>query len=269
MRTIYEPTGAAKEYAPLALSLYRGCTFSCSYCFCPSVLRMSRKAFHSKAEPRKNIINELEKYLTKNAEKIKDKPVLISFMHDPYQPAEEKYHATREAIELLVAHKRRIRLLTKAPNFAAERDGRFLLRNEADFGTTLTGISDEQAKCWEPKAELPSIREKAIQDYRRLGDDMPFGIFTWLSMEPVLDIEGALATLRRLVGKVDRIMIGRWNHDTRANKMNWTYFLSEAMKILLPTDQRFYIKNALWNSCARGVLFNGVENGAGWLKERR
>ena len=35
MHLIYEPTGAAREYSPLALNVYTGgCEHRCVYCYC-------------------------------------------------------------------------------------------------------------------------------------------------------------------------------------------------------------------------------------------
>ena len=35
MNAIYEPKGAAREYAELACNLYTGCNHGCLYCYAP------------------------------------------------------------------------------------------------------------------------------------------------------------------------------------------------------------------------------------------
>jgi DNA repair photolyase len=259
MQTIYKPKGAALEYAPWALNIYAGCGHGCSYCYAPACLRKSRAEFARDPKPRKGILEALEKYLKKNG--APDGPVLLSFTSDPYQPAEANFHATRAAIELLASHNCQIRLLTKSPGVALALDGILLRDCKVDFGTTLTGISDEAAKKLEPRAERPIVRAALIETAKIEG------LSTWLSMEPVIDIGGAIETLREVVGRVDRIMIGRWNHSVVANKMNWIYFLSEAMKILLPTEQKFYIKNALWDTVKK-EFDSPLPAECGWTKER-
>ena len=60
VKIIYEPKGAALEYAPLAANLYSGCVHGCRYCFVPGVMRKTRETFHAKAEPRKDVIRLFE-----------------------------------------------------------------------------------------------------------------------------------------------------------------------------------------------------------------
>lgn len=45
MRIIYAPRGRALEYAPLAVSLYRGCPHGCVYCFVPDSTKIDREKF--------------------------------------------------------------------------------------------------------------------------------------------------------------------------------------------------------------------------------
>lgn len=35
---IYEPKGRAREYSPLALNYYKGCTHGCRYCYVPNMI---------------------------------------------------------------------------------------------------------------------------------------------------------------------------------------------------------------------------------------
>ena len=60
MNAIYEPRGAAAEYAPLACNLYRGCGHGCKYCYAPACLRMGREEF-ARPAPRPGILDALGK----------------------------------------------------------------------------------------------------------------------------------------------------------------------------------------------------------------
>jgi len=61
LTAIYEPQGAAREYAELAVNLYRGCGHRCAYCSSPGILRMSREEFDSGAVPRDGILEALKR----------------------------------------------------------------------------------------------------------------------------------------------------------------------------------------------------------------
>ncbi|MEN6645271.1 MAG: hypothetical protein ABFE08_22745, partial [Armatimonadia bacterium] len=93
MPVIYEPQGAALEYAELAANLYRGCSHSCRFCYAPSVLRKSGtslESFRHDVQPRPDIIKQFARDCRKLAEAECTKRVLLSFTTDPYQPAERE-----------------------------------------------------------------------------------------------------------------------------------------------------------------------------------
>ena len=39
MAGIYEPSGAAREYSPLALNYIKGCDHGCLYCYVPKIMK--------------------------------------------------------------------------------------------------------------------------------------------------------------------------------------------------------------------------------------
>jgi len=101
LNVIYAPKGKAGEYAELACSVYLNCTHRCEYCYCPQVLHVSRESFFSVPKPRPNFLEKL----TKDAQIVKEaalgKPILLSFIGDPYQPINDEYTLTRKAILIL------------------------------------------------------------------------------------------------------------------------------------------------------------------------
>lgn len=52
MSLIYEPTGKAREYAGLALNIYKGCTHGCRYCYAAAASRISREEYFSYPNPK-------------------------------------------------------------------------------------------------------------------------------------------------------------------------------------------------------------------------
>ena len=47
MSIIYEPRGKAREYAELAVNLYKGCSHACVYCYAPAATFCDREKFSS------------------------------------------------------------------------------------------------------------------------------------------------------------------------------------------------------------------------------
>ena len=110
MNTIYKPKGAAAEYGDYAVNIYTGCPHRCYYCFAPNVLLRERETFHSRVEPRKDIVAELRWQLER--EKITGKLVHLCFTCDPY-PTGCDTTATREVIKALKEYGNHVQILTK------------------------------------------------------------------------------------------------------------------------------------------------------------
>ena len=86
MNVIYKPAGKAREYADLAINLYKGCTHGCRYCFGAKTPWVSADDYYKTANPKKDVISKLQK----DCQKLNvDSPeILLSFIGDVYQHAE-------------------------------------------------------------------------------------------------------------------------------------------------------------------------------------
>ena len=238
MQAIYVPKGAAREYAPLACNLYRGCAHGCRYCYAPDVLRKTRTVFATDLGPRPGIIEAL----TQDAAKLAPGagPVLLSFTSDPYQPAERDAVVTREALEILGEAGVAVRILTKAPWFALH-DADLFSAYDVELGVTLAWASDTKRLTWEPHAECVFDREQA------LASAHSDGIRTWVSMEPVIDPAEALRVIDRNAANVDRWSVGKLNHDpAREREIDWRRFLADVLGRLAAHRARYTIKDGLW-----------------------
>lgn len=220
MQAIYEPKGAAREYAPLALNLYRGCSHGCLYCYAPSCLRMSRDEF-GKVEARNGILDALKKDLKKS---VPDKTVLLCFTSDPYQPLEKEIRLTRQALEIMDGIVPKVAILTK--NTIVRDDFEIIARNNWTVGTTLSCYSEDVAKKWEPNAPVPAERIRMLKDAEYAG------IKTFVSIEPVLS-EQELAIVLDIITplKIENgVRIGKWNHSAEAKSIDWTSVFSLAVR---------------------------------------
>ena len=66
MSIIYEPAGKAREYSPLALNVYLGCSHKCEYCYANAMARRNgNKEYFCNPSPRNNVLEKLSKELPK------------------------------------------------------------------------------------------------------------------------------------------------------------------------------------------------------------
>ncbi len=233
MSVVYEPSGRAAEYSPLAVNLYTGCLHKCGYCYAPGVARKKRSVFHTNVQPRDNILGRLEADCKKLQGDFRD--VLLCFMCDCYQPIENDI--TREALLILEKYNMKAQILTKG-GLSAVRDFDILARNDWAFGTSLSWINDKLRQKWEPNAATVKGRVNAIQ----IAKDR--GIKTWVSVEPVIDPVNALLVMGALKPFVDLWKVGKINyHKEIEDGIDWSRFL-EDVKVELK-DCNYYIKNDL------------------------
>lgn len=224
MPVIYEPKGKAREYSDLACNLYSGCQHECKYCYCPAIRRQSLKEWAGNPYPRTNILKQLENDARKRIGEKQE--LLFCFMSDPYQ-SDEAAFLTRQA--LLICEKyqfKNVQILTKA-GFRTVKDFDILERNNWKFGSTIISRSDTIRKEWEPGAPSIESRYEAVKIAHRRG------IFTWVSIEPVVDSEEALKVMQDLKGFVSKWKIGKLNHFKEIeNKIDWKQFYCDAKEML-------------------------------------
>ena len=242
MSVIYEPTARAAEYAPLACNLYTGCRHSCRYCYAPGTARKKRSVFHTAVEPRKNILELLEK----DCRKMKGDPreILLCFMTDAYQPfIFPSDDITRQALLILEKYETKVTILTKGGTRAI-RDFDILKRNDWSFGTTIIFKDIYLQRQWEPGATELGDRIKAI----RTAHDQ--GIRTWVSLEPVIIPDQALRVISALRDFVDHWKVGKINyHKYIEEKIDWNRFLIQAERLLY--GKSYYIKRDLLEAAGR------------------
>jgi len=233
---IYAPAGQAGEYSKLATNPYRGCGHKCLYCYVPGVLRMTRAEFDEGAIPRDNFIEKLRKDATKYEELGIREQVMLSFTTDPYHPGDTSL--TRLALETLREYGMSFCTLTKGGTRALRDLDLFDPEYDA-FASTLTTLDDSVSRKWEANAALPGDRIEALSKFH---DD---GIYTWVSLEPVFDVEATLEIIRRTYSFVDLFKVGRINYSGLTQKINWREFTERVIELLAKLKANHYIKKDL------------------------
>lgn len=241
MIAIYEPKGAAREYAELAVNLYQGCPHRCSYCYAPSCLRKSREDFATNIGPRPGILKAIERDADSMVFAEDHRVVTFSFTSDPYgRGRKPEDDITRQALQIMVERCISFDVLTKGGSLA-ERDFD-LLKRGGSFGTSIVWNHDPIGFEWEPYAA--SVYERLTTMARA----HKAGIWTWLSVEPVINPDEALGLLRYflLYPDCDEFRIGKLNHakDLEA-KVDWQEFTTDCYDLLLETGKRFMFKSSL------------------------
>jgi DNA repair photolyase len=233
MQAIYQPRGKAAEYAFLAVNLFDGCEHGCSYCYVPTLKKVSRQDFLS-CLPRLGILNAIEK----DARRIAPSPhhVLLCFICDPYPPSDQKpFSCTREAIKILKANNLRVAVLTKG-GMRATRDFD-LLTPQDKFGCTLTFADAKDSSEWEPFAASPYERLESLRIARSKG------IPTWASLEPVIDPEQTIALISESAGYVREYRIGKLNYLPVDFDLH--SFCLRLADTLRKWDCHYYVKDSL------------------------
>jgi len=144
---IYQPKGAAREYAELAVNLWTGCVHGCKYCYVPKTLRLKPEVFHASPRIKKHILQRLEA----DAEILRRRPepvpeILLCFACDPYQTAEVA-QLTHEALVILGERNLKATVLTKNAEWSM-RDFSTMEKYGHRFGISLVWIADLNRMEW-------------------------------------------------------------------------------------------------------------------------
>jgi DNA repair photolyase len=233
---IYAPDGRAEEYSPLAVNPYIGCGNGCVYCYVPDLIHIPREEFDAGAVPKRDLLEKLEKEARKYQALRITEQVMLSFTTDPYHPGDTSL--TREMIKILQRYGLGVCTLTKGGRRAL-RDLDLFRPGRDAFAATLTLLDDAMSLKWERNAALPLDRIETLRAFHDAG------IFTWASMEPVIDPAATLEIIRRTHRFVDLYKVGKMNHISLAKPPNWRQFTHDVVKVLTEVGARHYIKRDL------------------------
>lgn len=234
--TIYAPAGQAGEYAPLAANPYRGCGHRCSYCYVPDIIKMPRGEFYQGAVAKpgflQNLRRDAEKYMYAGVHE----QVLLSFTSDPYHPGDNEL--TRSVIKILQDYGLAVCTLTKGGTRSL-RDLDLFRPNRDAFASTLTSLDPAFSKHWEPGAALPENRIEALKTFHS------HGIFTWVSLEPTIDVESSLQIVQETHEFVDLYKIGRINYHNLTKTTDWRDYTLRMIDLCQRLGVKHYIKHDL------------------------
>lgn len=234
---IYAPKGQAGEYSPLAANPYIGCGHECLYCYVPLAMHLQRKTFNAGAAKRVDFLRRLQNDAEACRRAGFTGQVMLTFSSDPYHLDDTQ--STKWALEILADHGLGFCTLTKGGLRAlADID---LFRPDRDaFACTLTTLDPAFSLKWERRAALPSARIAALMAFHRRG------IFTWVSLEPTLNIESSLRIVEATHGFVDLYKVGKANYLGEYGKaIDWEGYTQRMIAKLQHLGKPHYIKRDL------------------------
>ena len=207
MKIIYQPKGAAGEYAKYAVNFVVGCSYRCKYCY-------NNKGITAKAlggNPRwvqgKNdynfldLVHQFEDDIKTNLDVLRKDGVFFSFTSDPLQ--DEWSQATYFALDVCARYNVPATVLTKNGYIISKEHmmklfGKLIKKRLLTFGVTLTGMRLVE----EPYAPPESGRLIAITKLREMGAK------TFVSFEPVIKFNATLGWLLEVAPIIDEARIG-------------------------------------------------------------
>jgi DNA repair photolyase len=242
---IYEPKGKAREYSPYALNIYKGCDHNCDYCY---VKLMEYQNQSTDPIPRSNLVENLKRELKRNTI---SKQVLLCFTGDPYCKAEMTYNKTREVLELLNQHNVPVAILSKGGNRILKDLDLFKKFKNIKIGATLTLTDNDQSKKHEPGASLPEERMNVLKTLYKEG------IRTWVSFEPVIDVNQTFQLFEKTKNYIDEYQIGKMNHYN--TNINWQKFGDYISLRMEENRKDYYIKKDLYKFMTRKLEQKYIE----------
>lgn len=238
---IYAPAGQAGEYAPLATNPFRGCGHACAYCYVPmKVLRMpDHVEFDKGAVLRPGYFKELTKDCKAYQIAGSRSQVMLSFTSDPYNHEDVEAKDTRRVLSMLSEHGLAFCTLSKGGTRAL-RDADLFRPTRDAYAATLTSLDDRFSLKWERNAALPADRIATLRHFHDAG------IFTWVSLEPTLDLDSSLAIVDATHEFVDLFKVGRANYvPTITGVLDWEDYTLRMIDKLQRLGKRHYIKKDL------------------------
>jgi DNA repair photolyase len=234
---IRAPGPQAYEYAALTTNPYLGCGHCCVYCYVPMIRHITREEFDAGAKERENFPERLRADAADYQAAGITEQVLMSFTADVYHPFDTSL--TRTSIIILIHHGLGVCVLSKGGTRAL-RDLDLFRPDRDAYAATLTTLDDRMSRKFERNAPLPGDRIAALRAFHERG------IFTWTSLEPILNIKHTLAVIRATHSFVDLYKVGKANYlGALTRDSDWRDYTLRAVDLLNKLDARHYVKRDL------------------------
>ena len=133
---------------------YQNCSFGCAYC-------------DSAGESTIFVKHDAVSVLKKELSQVKKGVIIVGSVHDPYQPAEERYRLTKSLLEVIKSYDFPCHILTKSSLIL--RDSDLLAAMKSTVTVSLLSLSKEMSSIFEPNAPPPQERLTTVHRLREKG----------------------------------------------------------------------------------------------------
>lgn len=163
-----------------SINPYRGCEHGCIYCYArPSHAYWDYSPgldFETRLIARSGLVERLEEELCKPGYVCRS--INLSGNTDCYQPLEAQRGTTRQILELLLACRHPVTIVTKSALILRDREllAELAARRLVQVFISLTTLDDELKRRLEPRAASPDARLRAISGLVEAG--VPVGVLT-------------------------------------------------------------------------------------------
>ena len=283
---IYQPQGAAGEYAKWAINLYHGCSNGCTYCY--NRRGVLSQVFGDKPELAAPIIKsrdrqinyflELKKLTAHNpipdvvienctniairswiyidtkrigvSRLIEDGGVFMSFTCDPLDAEDNVQNYTLYAVKRLLKYGIPATLLTKNVAWLKEDNWKKLLKEYHKHiccSTHHALLTIGFTITGKDELEPNApSTEKRIEALRKLHDE--YKIKTFVSLEPIIDLHSASEVIKKTYKITDEIRIGAQSpiKKNRYNVMEFISFVVAVRSLANNLDCHFMVKDSMY-----------------------
>lgn len=243
---VYEPSGRALETArfiaggvkPIVVAnTCKTCSHMCSYCYCPTVLKVPKEKFHVKAELKNRTVQKVDMDLEKikMREGFDPRTFYMSFISDPYMYGRPDIQdVTNIVLDRVRQFDNRIKIITLTKGFLSSKIHYPPIIPDW-YGISLVSMDEKFRREYEPGAAKFNERLAGAREMAENGSKI------WVSMEPYptpnisdRNVQHTLELMDDLSdGKIEKLIFGRWNYDQRTKgQENTDFYIETAKKVV-------------------------------------
>jgi DNA repair photolyase len=238
------------------MNLYRGCQHNCAYCDGRTEGYYVEGEFGAEVSVKTNAPQLLRRELDPARRR---KPLRGGFVllgggvGDSYQPAEERYRLSRQALEILLEYGYPVHVLTKST--LVERDLDLIrqinARSRAILSFSFSSVDESISAVFEPGVPPPAERLATLARFRKEG--IPCGLFLVPVIPFVTDGAGLMEEVLRRAGEMgmDFVICGGMTLKQGRQAQHFLRTLRGYRPELLPQYERIYPGDP-WGQAAGG-----------------